>query len=129
MDGTVTRNMANCLAPIVERVCGFNVEDSVEAQTAKNILGSLAEIANNFVSSITVNGVKIEFTREKVEQIFDQVITAAANGSCVALTDLQGAIVFIDGLLAQASSKKAMALKAVSYPDLYSLKIRAGLIK
>lgn len=110
------------LTNAVEKVCGFSVADSQEAQAAKRFISGAMPIVG-IVFGATI-------TSAQAEEIFDSVVNAAQTGGCVVLTELKAALDFFDKLAAQYQegqpSLKGKILAKEFTPALTSLRAKVA---
>lgn len=114
------------LGAAVEKVCNFSVADSEEAMAGKEFIVAAAGMVGLAVSTVTVNGVSIEITQEKAEQLFDQVVYAAQTGGCMILTELQTVLAYFDQVKTEFTKSKVKTKAVVKIPDLTGLKAKTG---
>ena len=111
---------------IAEQVCGFNTNDSQVAQDGINFISAVAPLVGK------VFGVSV--TDQQAKATLTKVVDLAAKGGCLAATDLQQALAFVDKLtdqynqLVNTKSLKLRGLKKLPEPtDMTVLRHKARL--
>lgn len=111
---------------IAEQVCGFNAVDSQVAQDGINFIGAIAPLVG------PVFGVSV--SADQAKETLTKVVDLAAKGGCLALTDLQQALAFVNKLtdqynqLVNTKSARLKGLKKLPEPpDMTVLRQKAHL--
>lgn len=109
-------SLTSALGLAAEKVCGFSLADSQEAQMGINFIAAAAPLVGA--------GLDVAITAAQAEAILNQVAVAAQTGGCVLLTDLTNAMAFFDALAAEYNkTMKVKALKAMPVPAMSALRV------